>query len=152
MKKIIVVIFSFIALYTYSQDVGNVYDLNSYKYILIEKTNLRTGTVLSNEHLRIIRNLFLKKKFKVYMQDDKLEKAPDDFKTDSCIILNCYLEFKPSQGKLTDEAIITLKNCFDEIVYENKGSSLWSAEGAYENAFEPIQKMKYEFDPNRKIK
>jgi hypothetical protein len=150
-----IIIFLFVILtgsLVYSQEVGNVYDLNCYKYVVIHDSNYTDVKYIKHESIRIIRNLFLKKKFKVYTLRDNLNKAPDDFKIDTCIILHCYLELWEKGDNLNNTARITLRNCNDEIIYENTASSLFGGtEGALENAFEPITNMKYEYDPKRKI-
>lgn len=86
------------------------------------------------------------------MQGDDLSKTPGDFKTDSCIILECKIEYTSDKNNLFERATITLINCIGEIVYENTDNSTFGGSvGALENAFEPIMKMKYEYDSNRKI-
>lgn len=152
-KFIILVTFILLSVQTfYSQEVGNVYDLNSYKYVLIKEPKYTYTTQDTKEILRIVRNLFLKKKIKTFTEDVNYDKLPDDFKTDSCLILTCGIEYNTKKTDLSDWGRITLKNCHEEIIYENTGKSIWSIEGAFENAFEPIEKMNYEYDSNRRIK
>jgi hypothetical protein len=135
---------------TFSQEVGNVYDLNCYKYVMINIPKYNYNKQDDKEIIRTVRNLFLNKGFKTYTNDVDFSKLPAEYYDDSCIVLNCFLEYNPTV-KTTDFLRITLKNCIEEIVYENTGKSIWSMGGAIDEAFEPIKNMNYEYDPNRKI-
>jgi hypothetical protein len=134
-----------------AQEVGNVYSLIGYKYIIIHDPDYSSSQQDDQEIIRIVRNLFLNKGFKAYTEDVDFKKLPSEFKTDTCIILDCYLEYS-LKVSLKQYGRITLKNCHEEIVFENTGEAVFgSVEEAMENAFEPIAKMKYKYDPKRKI-
>ncbi|MCH3884276.1 hypothetical protein [Tenacibaculum aquimarinum] len=147
-KKIIYLIFLFLAINAFSQEKS----INNYKYIIIPTQFEWLSSPDKHQVNSLTKFLFKKYGFTAFLSDEKL---PSDLSINRCLALTANVE--NSSKMLSIANFIELKDCSNNVIFtsiEGKSKSKdykKAYQEAIRNAFVSIQKLNYSYTPNEEV-